>query len=495
MNFSVVSLGCKVNQSEGEDIAAGLSAAGLEPAGRGEAADVIIVNTCTVTGEADRKSRKAIYQAVKRRAGETALVVVTGCYASVAAADLAAIEGVSLVVGQAGKSGLVEQVVDHARREARPREVASSPNTSLLAMTEQRDIRSARSGAARASGSSNGDGSNRPDEIASFRSQRQTTSGTENQLRNDRQNKGQEERRVRAYLKVQDGCDNRCAYCIVPDARGNPVSVPESEVLMRAGDLTGAGAREIILTGINVGKYGNRPAETATATNQPRKDKATNLAELIAKVLTVPDVARVRLSSIEPEDVTLDLIGFLADARNDSLESRNESIPYLCPHLHIPLQAGDNRTLKRMGRRYVTGEFQRLINSIRHANPDAAFTTDLIVGFPGETDEEFANTMRFLDAVRPARMHVFQYSRRAGTPAADMPDQVADSVKAARSRQAREAGERYAAEYRASFTGREVEVLVERVKDGVATGTTETYLAVSFDAADAKPGDIIRRAL
>jgi threonylcarbamoyladenosine tRNA methylthiotransferase MtaB len=436
MKATVVSLGCKVNQSEGEDILAGLVAAGLDPAGRNEPADVTVVNTCTVTGEADRKSRKAIYQAVKRRAGKDSVVVVTGCYAAIAADELSGIDGVSLVVGQTEKSDVVERVIDVIARSEATRQ-------------------------------SNGGGGHH-DEIAA----------ATDQPRKDKQRTG--EARTRAYLKVQDGCDNRCAYCIVPDARGNPVSVPEEEVLRRAEQLATAGAKEIILTGINVGKYsrGYHSDEIAAATNQPRKDSKPTLESLIRKILGVPGVARARLSSIEPEDVSLELIGLL-----------NEG---LCPHLHIPLQSGDNRTLKRMGRRYVTGEFLRLVNSVRHANPDVAITTDLIVGFPGETDEEFANTMRFLEAVNPARMHVFQYSPRIGTPAAEMPDQVPPEVKALRSAEARELADRLAAEYRESFAGRELDVLVETVKDGVATGTSENYLAVSFAANGARPGHIVR---
>lgn len=500
MRFQVVTLGCKVNQTEGDDIAAALAAAGLEPAGRGQAADVIVVNTCTVTGEADRKSRKAVYQAVKRRAGAGSVVAVTGCYAAVAAEELAAIEGVAVVVGQADKSEVVAKVLSLCSLSA------SAP------VTESR--------------------------ISVLASQAVSPPLVSPPSRGRK-----DSLRTRAFLKIQDGCNNRCSYCIVPDARGNPTSVPATSALSRAVALVDQGVKEIVLTGINVGKYsGEEYKEYEESEEQEdykdykeykeykeseeyeeykeyeeskenkehkehrenkehrehkenkehkehgehkeREDKqqaGLTLAGLIGEILTTPGLARVRLSSIEPEDVSLELIGLFNDG--------------LCPHLHIPLQSGDNRTLKRMGRRYTTGEFQRLVNSVRAACPDAAITTDLIVGFPGETDEEFANTLRFLEQIRPSRVHVFQYSKRPGTPAAEMPGQVAPQVKAARSAAARELADRLAAEYRASQAGREADVLVERVKEGVATGTTENYLSVSFPAAGASPGDIVRRLL
>jgi threonylcarbamoyladenosine tRNA methylthiotransferase MtaB len=448
LKVSVVNLGCKVNQSEGEDLLSEFAAAGYEKAGRGDAADIIVVNTCTVTGEADRKSRKAIYRACEVASSTAAqsprndvkrpVVVVTGCYAGVAADELRKIEGVTVVVPQGDKGNLVETVLGLS-------EIASSAK-------------------------------NRPP-------------------RNDVQRSGS---RVRGFLKIQDGCDNRCSYCIVPDARGNPVSIPTASVLQSAEALVKSGAAEIVLTGVNIGKFRNSDVSREPRAASLEADSGfaeSDLTNLVRRLLKVPGIMRVRISSIEPEDIGLDLINLMRPASRLAPNGSRLTEAYLCPHLHIPLQSGDRRVLQRMGRRYTPSDFLRLCNTIRAACPDAAITTDVIVGFPGETDQEFANTMTLLQQSKPSRIHVFKYSRRTGTPAADMPDQVPDNVKSERSEAVRALGDRLAAEYRASFAGKELDVLVEREKDGVVFGTTENYLTMSMPGSKDSIGKIIRYKL
>ena len=427
MNVSVVSLGCKVNQAEGEDILAGFRNAGFAIASRGEPGDVTVINTCMVTGEADRKSRKLIRKVVNKAVVSGGFVVVTGCYAETDEEKLRQIPGVNLVVKQSEKDTLVERVLQLS--EYYSSEEASADESriagSRLAPTNQ-------SGLTRTICSES----------------RPAT-------------------RSRVYLKIQDGCNNRCAYCIVPTARGRSRSVPLAAVVAKAKNLTDAGIKEIVLTGINIGKYPNLPG-------------------LIDRLLVTPDLARLRLSSIEPEDVTSELIGLLR------AESRERRAAYLCPHLHIPLQSGDDKTLREMGRTYTSEEYAALVKRVRDACPGIAITTDVIVGLPGETEERFKNTIRFLEEVRPARLHVFKYSKRPGTQAAARKDQVSEKMKAERSEAVRGLGEKLAAEYRQEFVGRELDVLAEKASGNTLTGTSENYLSVSFDGESRDVGRIVR---
>ncbi len=460
MKVSVISLGCKVNQSEGEDILNRFAASGFKQAGRTDLADIIVINTCTVTGEADRKSRKLIYQTVKKKAGPTAIVAVTGCYAETGGDSLRAIPGVDVVIAQHDKTLVFEQIVTHLGRHA----------PSLA------------------------------DRPVSF------PAGS----------------RTRAYLKIQDGCDNRCAYCVVPDARGGPRSLKEDEIIAKAASLAAGGTREIVLTGVNVGKYktGKRhphlnplPSRERITTTVPADPiLGDGICNLIKKLLGTSGLARIRLSSIEPEDVTGGLIELLGERRPhlnplpsrerndviDKISSRltayGSRLPgaYLCPHLHIPLQSGDDGTLRRMRRRYTAAEYLDIVERVRAACPDVAITTDVIVGFPGETDDEFRNTYRLIEKAGFAGLHVFRYSKRAGTPAAIMPDQTPAAIKAERSEALRELSGRLEAAYRKKFIGRELEVLVEKASGNRLTGTSENYLTVTFDGDKSQVGRMVK---
>lgn len=390
-------LGCKVNRVESEDIAADLLGRGASLVGEDEAA-VVIVNTCTVTGEADAKARKAVRQALK--AASSPLVVVTGCLAAIDADSLRTLDG---------------RVVVEADKAAVPGRVAG-----LLGLADEPHGHAIRAG---------------------------------------------EGFRTRAMLKVEDGCDNFCTYCIVPHARGVPRSVPLTEAVATASELVAAGAREIVLTGINVGRY--RDDETGA-----------DLAELITAVAST-GIDRLRLSSIEPPDLTERLLAAMAAA------------PAFCAHLHVPLQSGSDAVLSAMGRGYTAGEYSERIEAARAALPGLAVTTDVMTGFPGETDADADQTRALCERVGFAKLHVFRYSARPGTPAAEMPEQVPPQVRVARADSLRAVGERLRAEYLAARRGDVADVLVERVERGRAEGTTRDYVRVRFESAGAEPGDLV----
>lgn len=387
-------LGCKVNQVESEDIAAGLLGRGVALMAEEDAA-VIVVNTCTVTAEADHKARKAIRHALALPQGP--VVVVTGCMAAV---DGAAIEALGeRVVVEADKERVAERVGE------------------LLGIGDAPHEHALRAG-------------------AGFH--------------------------TRAMLKVEDGCDNFCTYCIVPYARGVPRSVPLDRVLAEAGALARVGVREFVVTGINVGRY--RDPETGT-----------DLAGLLA-ALGETGVPRLRLSSIEPPDV---------NARFLEVVPR---IAAFCPHLHVPLQSGSDRVLARMGRAYDTAEFEARIARAREAfGHDLAVTTDVLVGFPGETEEDIAATIALCERVGTSKLHVFRYSRRPGTQAASMVDPVDPAVIAARAARVREAGERLRSAWLDAHIGASVEVLVEESTAASCTGTTREYARVRVER-DAQAG-------
>lgn len=388
-------LGCKVNRVESEDIAADLLGRGARIAAEDEAA-VIVVNTCTVTGEADAKARKAVRQALK--AARSPVVVVTGCLASVDPETLAALD--ARVVVEPDKERVAERVAE------------------ALGLAEEPHAHAVRAG----------DGF-----------------------------------RTRAMLKVEDGCDVFCAYCIVPHARGVPRSVPLAEALTQARELAAAGVREIVLTGINLGRY---------------RDGEADLAALVSAVADA-GVARIRLSSIEPPDLTDRLLETLA------------ATPEACAHLHVPLQSGSDEVLAAMRRTYSIAEYEQRIAAARAALPGLAVTTDVMAGFPGETDAQAAETLAACERLGFAKLHVFRYSERPGTPAAAM-TQIAPAVRAERASTLRALGQSLRERFVAERVGSVAGVLVESVAEGVATGTTADYLRVEFGAPKGLgPGDLV----
>lgn len=348
--FAVYTLGCKVSQYESEAILEEAVRRGFTPVTEG--ADIAVINTCTVTAEGDRKCRQLIRRLV-RQSPETK-IMVCGCYSQVSPESVSAIDGVAYVCGTQNKLRTVERALELLDGKAIPKiEVA-------------------------------------PLAGADFESMRILHAP-----------------RTRAYIKIEDGCDNRCAYCKIPDARGHVRSKKIADVVAEARALTDAGVREVVLTGIETASFG--------------ADTGESLCDLLDAVNGIDGIERIRLGSLEP---TLMRPAFL---------DRIAKVGKLTPHFHLSMQSGSSRTLAAMRRKYNAETALRNIENTRAALPDVQFTTDFIVGFPGETDEDFAETMEFARRVGFLATHVFKYSKRAGTPAAKMPDQIPEEIKHARS--------------------------------------------------------------
>ena len=404
-SVAFITLGCKVNQTETDAMAGLFRHQGYEVVEPDERADVYVVNTCSVTHLGERKSRQMVRRAT--RLNPQAVVAVTGCFAQVSPADAAAIEGVSVVIGTSDRHRIVD-FVEAARQERRPVFAVGD----IMNEREFEDI---------------------------------PLQGTSD--------------RTRAFLKIQDGCDNYCTYCIIPYARGHLRSRPLESIARETRNLAAAGFREIVLTGINLGAYG-------------REDGRHNLADAVRTVLAETRIARVRLSSTESLEISAELIDIMAQE------------PRMCPHLHLPLQSGEDSILAAMHRPYTTADYARLLDRLRSRAPELAVTTDIIAGFPGETPELFAKTLNFAEAMQFAKIHVFPYSRRSGTPAAAFLQQVGDAEKKRRAAELIALSDRSGEQVRRRFIGRVMPVLIEKVEQGLAEGLTPNYQRVVFAQDD-----------
>jgi threonylcarbamoyladenosine tRNA methylthiotransferase MtaB len=356
---SIVTLGCKVNHQESEKLADDFSALGYSVVAAQEPADVCIINSCTVTSVADAKTRQRIRQA--RAKNPAAFVCVIGCMPEVSRAAVSAMEEVDLILGSIEKAQTAALVT------------AALHNKNILIRPVISDAKPPSSG------------------------------------------------RTRAYIKAEDGCDQYCAYCIIPAARGSVRSKSPEEIFTEARALLEAGYREIVLTGINLARYGADVTRPVNPLNDPGA-QALPLYDLL-KRLTALDAEyeyRIRLGSLEPT-----VIG-AAEAHKIA------ALPRICPHLHLSLQSGSDRTLARMGRHYTTQDYREILFALRETDPHFAITTDVIVGFPGETDADFAESLHFVEHAGFAKVHVFPYSARNGTRAAELPEQIPETVKKAR---------------------------------------------------------------
>jgi len=388
--FKISTLGCKVNQYEGQVIRECLLSAGFKEAAQKARADICIVNTCTVTSRADSKSRNLIRQFASENTG--ALVVVTGCYVEKDkdAEKISLISGVDLVVKNADKSRIAEMIV------------------SVMPKIKIKGKASC---------------------ITDFAGH------------------------TRVFIKIQDGCNNRCSYCKVSLVRDKPSSRREGDIIREAKTLARNGFKEIVLCGICLGKY--KP----------------DLVKLLGRLEAIEGVERIRLSSIELMHVTKKLVCKIAGSKK------------LCPHLHIPLQSGDDRVLRRMNRRYAANDFFKKVKMCRQLIPDISITTDIMIGFPGEDEEAFKNTMKAVEKIKPSRSHIFCYSSREGTRAFCMSDKPAESAVRKRFARLKTATEKSALEYRKRFLGQIAPVLVHKAANkprGICTGYTDTYIEVSF---------------
>lgn len=378
-------LGCKVNSYETEAMQQLLEDAGYEIVPFREGADVYIINTCSVTNVADRKSRQMLHRAKKM--SPSAAVVAVGCYVQAAGAELKKDEAVDLIVGNNQKKDLVQILDDYFADHENSGEILDIGHSQEY---EELHIR----------------------RIADH---------------------------TRAFIKVQDGCNQFCSYCIIPYTRGRVRSRRPEDIEHEVRGIAEAGYKEIVLTGIHLSSYGV----------DFKDEQKENLLTLIKRLDQIPGIERLRLGSLEPRIVTREFAKELARLRT------------ICPHFHLSLQSGCDATLKRMNRRYNAAEYQACCEILREEFDNPAITTDVIVGFPGETEEEFDETERFLKAIHFYEMHIFKYSRRAGTRAADMPDQVPEGTKSVRSDILLALEKQQSLEYRGRFLGTEEEILLE----------------------------------
>ncbi len=399
----IYTLGCKVNQYESRAIAEELERRGFEICAPTEKCGAYVINTCTVTAESDRKARQFIRRAINQ--SPDAVIVVTGCMAQTAPKAIASIEGVDAVVGNTDKMScaeLLELIVANGKTNE---PIISAP----------------------------------PIDNAPFEKMNITAF-----------------ERTRAYVKIEDGCESRCTYCIIPSARGKIRSKAPQDVITEVEALTRGGCREVVLTGIETASYG--------------KDlRDVDLASLLCKIDKINGIGRVRLGSLDPSMIKPDTTDSLASLR------------HLTPHFHLSLQSGSDRVLAAMKRKYNSEMAMRAIELLRERIPNVKFTTDIIVGFPGETEEDFADTVRFVEKAGFLRTHIFPYSKRAGTPAATMKEQISKEEKSRRLHILAE----IEARSRMEILQKEVnekpikEVLFETWRDGTATGHTPDFIEVS----------------
>lgn len=423
MKAALHNLGCKVNSYETEAMEQMLIAAGYEivPFCEEEKADVYVINTCSVTNIADRKSRQMLHKAKKQN--PNAIVVAAGCYVQARGDELAADDMVDIVIGNNRKNRLVEIINDYIGNNSNNEAVVDIAKTHEYEELNIYDVCE----------------------------------------------------HTRAYIKVQDGCNQFCSYCIIPYTRGRVRSRRPEDVTAEVRRLVEKGYKEFVLAGIHLSSYGidfEAPCDEAVdyrAANMP----GSRLLELIEAVCSVEGVKRLRLGSFEPRILT------------EAFVKRMAELEPVCPHFHISLQSGCDATLKRMNRRYTADEYEESCKLLRKYFPNAAITTDVIVGFPQETDEEFVITKEYLERIHFYEMHVFKYSRRKGTAADRMDGQVPEPVKTARSARLLELEKRMSREYRESALGSIQEVLFEEVVStcddcgtSVITGHTKTYINV-----------------
>ncbi|GAA4858442.1 tRNA (N(6)-L-threonylcarbamoyladenosine(37)-C(2))-methylthiotransferase MtaB [Paenibacillus vulneris] len=411
-------LGCKVNFYDTEAIWQLFKHEGYEQVDFESTADVYVINTCTVTNTGDKKSRQMIRRAVRRN--PEAIIAVTGCYAQTSPAEIMAIPGVDLVIGTQDRDKIIPYV-QQLENERKP--INAVRNIMKTRQFEELDV---------------------PDFAD----------------------------RTRAFLKIQEGCNNFCTFCIIPWSRGLMRSREPESVLKQARMLVDAGYQEIVLTGIHTGGYGEDMENYS-------------LAKLLWDLDKVDGLKRIRISSIEASQITDEVL--------EALQGSDK----MCRHLHIPLQAGHDAVLARMRRKYTTAEFGSKIEKIHKIMPGVAITTDVIVGFPGETDEMFREGYRFMEQMQFSEMHVFPYSKRTGTPAARMEDQIDEEIKNARVHELIDLSERMQLAYAKQFVGQVLEVIPERAHKGEANsglimGYSDNYIQLVFEGSEDWIGSVCK---
>ena len=395
-------LGCKVNQYETNAMEQQFIKNGYKVVDHHDFADIYVVNTCTVTNIAERKSRQMLRRV--KDINKDAILVVCGCYAQVAKEELEKIPEIDIILGINEKNNIVEIVEDYIKKQVSKEEIVS-------------------------------DVSNQ-NEFLDFGDVTYTEKN-------------------RAVVKVQDGCNMFCTYCIIPYARGRIRSRKIESVVSEISKIAKLGIKEVVITGIHVASYG--------------KDFEENigLIDLLEAINKIDGIERIRLSSIEPNII------------DEEFVKRLSKLEKICPHFHLSLQSGCDETLKRMNRKYTTKKYKEAVDLLRNYFPDVNFTTDVIVGFPGETEEEFNTTYKFLEEIKFYRMHVFKYSKRRGTVAEKMPNQIDGNIKEERSNKLIELSNKNENEYNESYIGKEVNVLFEEYENGYFRGYTTNYMMVN----------------
>ena len=403
MKVAFSTLGCRVNVYESEAMAEKFIREGYEVVEASEKADVYVINTCTVTNMGDKKSRQIINRA--RRLNENSIIAVVGCYSQIAPKEVSEIPGVDVVLDTRNKGDVVYYVNkarDEGKSQVHVEGVLKNKKFEELNIEEYQD-------------------------------------------------------KTRAFLKIQDGCNRFCTYCIIPYSRGSVCSKDPKKVLEEVNKLAEHGFKEIILSGIHTASYGLD------------LEGSVNLIDIIDEIEKVEGIERIRIGSIEPAFFTEEVI------------EKMKGFKKLCPHFHLSLQSGCDATLKRMNRRYTAEEYAASVELLRETMPDVSITTDVIVGFPGETEEEFNETYKFLEKIKLTKTHVFKYSPRKGTKAADMGNQIDGTIKEKRSKLLIELSNKNEKEFIEKFIGKEMDVLIEtqvKGKDGVYEGYTRNYIKV-----------------
>ena len=410
-------LGCKVNQYETEAMLEMFKKDGYTQVDSEDFADVYVINTCTVTHMSDRKSRQYIRRMKKKN--PDAIIAVVGCYSQVSPEEILDIEEVNLVMGTNERRQIVEEI---KKIDANNNKISTVDDIMKVRAFEEIEISQA-----------NG--------------------------------------RTRAFIKIQDGCDRFCTYCIIPYARGGKVRSRDLEsIVAEVKKLVANGYKEVVLTGIHVASYG-----------KDIKDENANLLTVIKTINEIDGIERIRLSSVEPVLFT------------DEFVSEVAKMDKVCPHYHLSLQSGCDETLKRMNRRYTTAEYKEIVDRLRENIPNVAITTDVIVGFPGETNDEFSKTYEFLKDIELSQMHIFKYSPRKGTPASTMDNQIDPQMKQFRSDKLLNLNKENFEKFAGKFIGQEVDVLFEQsISENTYEGLTPNYIRVVVNSDKDIHGEILK---
>ena len=473
-------LGCKVNHYETEAIKEAFVSRGAKIAEEGSFADIYVINTCSVTNIADRKSRQFIRRA--RRINPEAVIVVTGCYAQTAPDEVEAMEEVDLVIG----NSLKNEIADKALRLYELGRAAGAATAGANSEAGGAATAGANSKAGAASAGANSEAGGAASagaakDAAAYDELPRSRVLSFEEL-TDYEDMGivsyEESQRCRAYIKIEEGCNRFCSYCLIPYARGRVRSRRPDDIVREAKLLIGKGCREIVLTGINTALYGTEPGFSYERLEG--EDGLSGLEMIVRRLDALEGDFRIRLSSLEPTVVN----------RDDVVKLLGYS--KLCHHLHLSVQSGSDRILGAMNRHYTKEDYLGIVDAIRDFDPLYGITTDIIVGFPGETEEDFRESLDVTERSLFGKVHVFRYSPRRGTPGERMPDAVPGDVKNERADRLEELAERVAEDFRAAHRGRRERVLVEEIRDGFAEGYTGSYIKVYIDCGKAAAGSAER---